>query len=130
MPRKNPLTSIEAYEKICREGARETVYLKIINALKVIGDGTSWEISAQAGIKPDKVWKRQSELVSLGIIFDTGLRRNSPDGNKAMVYSLFQNKEKYSHVKPPERFNNEEIKAADNASALIAGTKKQQLIQI
>jgi len=124
MPRTQSDTSRLSFEKIMAPGARDNHYRKIIAALQVIGDGTSWEISAQANIKPDQVWKRQHELVDAGIIFDTGLRRNSPDNNPAMVYSLVSNKEKYKDVPKPERVSKSDTTAADFANMLIAKNSK------
>jgi len=122
-------TSKLSYEKIMQPGARESHYRKILTALNKIKDGTSWEIADATEqppelnikkLKPDQVWKRISELIDDDVIFDTGIRRNSPDGNPAMVYALSSRRGEYAHIKPPERI--EKTTAADFASLLINST--------
>ena len=85
-------TSRFAYEKIMAVGAKDSTNKKIILALEWIMDGTNYEIAKQANLKPEKVWKRTgiSELSNPvdGALFDTGLRRPSPDGNPSIVYAL------------------------------------------
>lgn len=139
-------TSKLSYEKIMQPGARESHYRKILTALNKINDGTSWEIADATGyppeikrgeesilitikkLKPDQVWKRISELVDADIIFDTGLRRDSPDGNKAMVYALSSRREMYADVPKPERI--EKTTVADYASLLVNSTAAgKRLIQ-
>lgn len=124
-----PDTSKLSYEKIMQPGALETHYWKILKALVNIKDGTSWEIAdatealIKIGLKKmkaDQVWKRIPELIEADIVFDTGLRRPSPDGNKAMVYALSSRKEEYAHIQKPER--QEKTTATDFASKLIASS--------
>lgn len=124
-----PDTSKLSYEKIMQPGARETHYWKILKTIENIKDGTSYEIAdATEGLikiglkkmKPDQVWKRIPELIEADIVFDTGLRRPSPDGNKAMVYALSSRKDDYAHIQKPERI--EKTTAADFANGLIAST--------
>ncbi len=122
-------TSKLSYEKIMQPGARENHYRKILTALDKIGDGTSWEIAEATEqppelnikkLKPDQVWKRISELIDDDVIFDTGIRRNSPDGNPAMVYALSSRREEYAHIEKPERI--EKTTTADFANGLFAAT--------
>ncbi len=122
-------TSKLSYEKIMQPGARESHYKKILTALLKIKDGTSWEIAdateapPETGIKkmkPDQVWKRIPEVIEADIVFDTGLRRNSPDGNKAMVYALSSRREEYAHIQKPER--QEKTTATDFANAIFASS--------
>lgn len=68
--RKNPDTSIAAYRKLDPLRLAKT-YLQIVESLKVIGEGNFEAIAEQAGVKPEKVWKRLSELVRSGIIYRT-----------------------------------------------------------
>lgn len=95
MARSQPYTSKLAYEKIMQPGVKEGMYKKIITSLQAIGEGTSWDIAEHLGVKPDKCWKRNSELKQAGIIIDTGKTKLTPDGNDATVYALFTEKEKY-----------------------------------
>lgn len=129
MPRNQPDTSRLSYEKIMAPGAREGHYRLIIQALKVIVDGTSYEIASQSRLKADKVWKRCAELRKDDVIFDTGIRRLTPDGNKAMVYALSMNKPDYAHIPKPESYKPSDTSAADIACSIIAKTKSQKLIQ-
>lgn len=122
-------TSRLSYEKIMQPRARENHYWKILTALNKIKDGTSWEIADATEappelnikkLKPDQVWKRISELVDCDVIFDTGIRRDSPDGNKAMVYALSSRREEYAHITKPERI--ESTTTADYANAIFASS--------
>ena len=126
MQRNNqPETSILSYEKIMQPNVREGMYKKIILALEWIMDGTAWEIAAQCRCKPDKVWKRLSELRKDDcVIFDTGIRRLSPDGNEAMVYALSSRKEEYAHIPKPER--QQKVTAVDYANAIIQISENQR----
>jgi len=124
MPRTQSDTSRLSFEKIMQPGVRETHYKKILVALAVIGNGTSWEIGDKAGMKPDQVWKRIPELIRSEILFDTGLRRNSPDGNKSMVYGFVKDKEKYADIVKPERVSKSDTTAADFANMIIAKNSK------
>jgi len=124
-------TSRFAYEVIMRPGARESVWKKIIECLEKIKDGTNYEIAAAMNVKPEKVWKRtgHSELSCPdGAIFDTGLRRNSPEGNPSIVYALSSRRMEYTDVPKPERI--ETTTTADYASLLINSTAAgKRLIQ-
>lgn len=84
-------------------GAREGMYKKIITTLEKIGEGTSWDIAKALDEKPDRVWKRQSELKLAGIVIDTGKLGLSPDNNPAIIYALFTQKEKYKDIPKPEK---------------------------
>jgi len=126
-------TSRFAYEIIMRPGARESIWRKIVECLeKKLKDGTNYEIAEELNLKPEKIWKRTgpNELSCPvhGAIFDTGLRRNSPDGNQSIVYALSSRREEYAHVKKPERI--EKTTAADFASMLFNSTAQgKKLIQ-
>lgn len=127
MARKVSDTSRLAYETILK--GRDNHYKKIILALEWIMDGTAWQIATQARLKPDQVWKRLSELVASDIIFDTGIRRNSPDGNKAMVYAMTNRRSEYANVPQPEKYTPKDTTASDIACAIIAKTKQGRLVQ-
>lgn len=118
-------TSRFAYDVIMRPGARENVWKKIIECLeKKIKDGTNYEIAEALNMKPEKIWKRTgpSELSCPvhGAIFDTGIRRNSPDGNQAIVYALSSRRNEYVHVVKPERIAT--TTTADYANAIFAAS--------
>lgn len=124
-------TSKFAYDVIMRPGARESVWKKIIECLERIKDGTNYEIAEALCMKPEKIWKRtgHSELSCPdGAIFDTGLRRNSPEGNPAIVYALSSRRMEYADVPKPERI--EKTTVADYASLLVNSTAAgKKLIQ-
>lgn len=68
---------------------KENHYEKILSALeKLRVGGTQEEIAAVAGLRPDQVWKRQSELQREGKIFDTGLMRKLKSGVPGIVWNL------------------------------------------
>ena len=117
-------TSRFAYDVIMRPGARESIWKKIIECLEKIKDGTNYEIAEALGMKPEKIWKRtgHSELSCPvnGAIFDTGIRRSSPDGNQAIVYALSSRRSEYAHIKKPERI--ESTTTADYANAIFASS--------
>lgn len=127
MPKTQSDTSRFAYDVIMRPGARESVWKKIIECLEKIKDGTNYEIAEALNLKPEKVWKRtgHSELSCPvhGAIFDTGLRRNSPDGNPSIVYALSSNRDKYPIVKEVHYMEGK-TNAADFANMIIAKNSK------
>ncbi len=131
--RKQSDTSRFAYDKIMNGGSRETTWKRIIICLQKIGDGTNYEIAQHLNINPEKVWKRTgpNELSCPvnGAIFDTGLRRSSPDGNPAIVYALSSDKDKYAGVTKEKHYMEGITTAGDHVSRLIATTKKQKAIQ-
>jgi len=129
MPRTQSDTSRFAYEVIMQPGARESMWKKIIVALEKIKDGTNYELAEAIGVKPEKVWKRTgiNELSCPinGAIFDTGLRRNSPEGNPSIVYALSSRKQDYKDVVKPERIEKNTTSAVDYANLIIAATGKR-----
>ena len=129
MPRKVSDTSRLAYETIMK--GRDNHYKKIILALEWLVEGNNWDIAKQARMKPEQVWKRTGELCKpdengVCCLIDTGKRNLNPDGNKAIIYGLYENRANY---KPPEKYTTDTTSAADFANMIIAGTKQQKLIQ-
>lgn len=62
---------------------------KILAALgKLRVGGTHEEIAEAAGMRPDQVWKRLSELYHDSKIFDTGLLRRLKSGVHGTVWQL------------------------------------------
>lgn len=82
-----PETSKEAYRKLDPARVAGT-YLKIINALKVITEGNYEAIALAAGIAPEKVWKRLSELQRSEIIYKPGNTVVTKNGSNSYVYRL------------------------------------------
>ncbi len=123
--RKNPETSLEAYQRIMHPGVRETTYKKIIQALKVIGEGNYEKIAAAAFEKESRIWKRLGELRNMGVIIDTGKRTLTKDNNNSMVYALFSDADKYADIPKPEGIKKDTTTAADYANMIIAKAGKK-----
>ena len=89
--KKLPETSLEAYRKLDPLRLTKT-YLQIQEALKVIKEGNFEMIANQIGIKPEKVWKRLSELENSGIIYKPGHKIPTSTGSNAYIYKLSSKK--------------------------------------
>ncbi len=61
--------------------------LAALNAL-ALGDATDFELEARTGIKQTSVGKRRGELVRMGYVENTGLRRLTPSGSTSIVWGL------------------------------------------
>jgi len=80
-------TSIDAHNSI--KPAKAYYHAKVLEGLnKLRVGGTFFEISQSAGIKPEQAWKRISELVKDGKIFDTGITRRLPSGRNGTVWQI------------------------------------------
>lgn len=85
--RKHVATSKEAYESI--KDSRQIMYDKIIlGMVRLANGGTFEEIAMVSGIKPEQCWKRLSEMVEKGILYNTGEVRKTSSGRSAMVRQL------------------------------------------
>jgi DNA-binding Lrp family transcriptional regulator len=80
-------TSKEAFKKLDPLRVAGT-YFKIIDALKIIKEGNFEQIALQADLKPEKVWKRLSELERSEIIYKPGLKVPTKNGANSYVYRL------------------------------------------
>jgi len=80
-------TSLEAYHSLPDQ---KTVYSKIIKAMKRMkgNQGNFQQIAKVAGLYPDQVWKRLSELERMKIVENTGETSLTSSGRKAMVRRL------------------------------------------
>jgi hypothetical protein len=80
-------TSRDAHNSI--KEAKSFYHQKIISGLELLKVGGNYEeISRAAGIKPDQAWKRISELVAAGRVFDTGITRKLSSNRKGTVWQL------------------------------------------
>lgn len=78
---------------------------RIMDALRIMKvGGTQEEIAEVAGMRPDQVWKRLSELSDDGKIFDTGITRKLKSGVSGIVWQATNTN--------PEQFANDVIKEA------------------
>lgn len=85
--RKNPQTSFDAHDSI--KDSKSYYYKKIIEGLTKLQVGGHFEEIAEAsGVKPSQVWKRLSEMIDMGILFNTGVTRKTSSGRQAMVRQL------------------------------------------
>ena len=80
-------TSSAAHESI--KGSKQVMYDKITVGLVKLGIGGQFEeIAFASGLKPEQVWKRLGEMVTMGIVYNTGLTRITSSGRSAMVRQL------------------------------------------
>ena len=93
--RKQPITSILAHDSV--KDAKAAMYVKIIAGMNKLRVGGNFEEIAKAsGLQPAQAWKRISELVEMGICFNTGITHKTSSGRSAMVRQLTD----LSHIKP------------------------------
>jgi hypothetical protein len=85
--RKHCETSAEAYASLKPEAVR-AIYRKIIEALKVLGQGSSQQISAYLTLDDEVVRKRLSELGKMGIIYKPGHKVPTKKNCSAYVWQL------------------------------------------
>lgn len=78
--------SIDAHQSI--KPSKETLYIKIKTALKVIEKGTFREIAKQANLQDMQVWKRLSEMERMNIISNVSDKRCAVSGRKCSVWIL------------------------------------------
>jgi hypothetical protein len=89
MGRCNPVeTSREAFASLKPCEIKET-YDGILNALSIIKEGTFEDIAKAMKCKPDKIWKRLSELhEKYGLIFRPGNKRVLKSGRPGFTWRL------------------------------------------
>ena len=85
--RKHISTSADAYNSL-KPGQLAAIYRKIIEALKVLGQGSSQQISAHLTLDDDVVRKRLSELGKMGIIYKPGHKVPTKKGRDSYVWQL------------------------------------------
>ena len=78
--------SIDAHESI--KPSKESLYIKIKTALKVIEKGTFREIAKQANLQDMQVWKRLSEMERMNIISNVSDKICAVSGRKVSVWIL------------------------------------------
>lgn len=85
--RTNPSTSTDAYKSLQPDQIR-AMYVKIVEALKVIGPSTYEQLAAYMNEKPERVWKRLSEAGRLNLIHRPGERRVMASGRQGFVWAV------------------------------------------
>ena len=78
--------SIAAHQSI--KLSKESLYIKIKTALKVIEKGTFREIAKQANLQDMQVWKRLSEMERMNIISNVSDKRCEISGRSCSVWTL------------------------------------------
>lgn len=85
--RNNPSTSNDAYKSLQPDQVR-AMYVKIVEALKIIGPSTYEELAKHMKEKPERIWKRLSEAGSLNLIHRPGERRVMASGRQGFVWAV------------------------------------------
>jgi hypothetical protein len=81
---QDPDTSRKAGESASRRGPSQR--RRVWEALKKLGGATDYEISMEVGILRSSAAKRRQELVDLGHVVETPMRRKTDTGTEAIVW--------------------------------------------
>ena len=91
--RKQPQTSIDAHNSVKPD--KEALHAQIIVGMKALRvGGTFEEIASASNLQPAQVWKRLSEMIEAGTVFNTGITHPTSSGRQAMVRQLTELKQK------------------------------------
>lgn len=85
--RKNPPTSTEAYKSIDPSTIRK-MYKDILGTLNIIETGTYEDIASFLEEKPERIWRRLSEMGEMGLIHRPGDRKLMSSGRYGMVWKI------------------------------------------
>jgi len=85
---KKQTTSRIAHNSV--KAHKASVYKKIMSGMKRLKKGGTFEEIARASrLEPAQVWKRLSEMVDMGMIYNTGETRLTSSGRQAMVRKIY-----------------------------------------
>jgi hypothetical protein len=87
--RNVPQTSKDALASLKAEEIRE-MYRRILEALRLIKEGHMEDIAAACKVKPEKVWKRLSEMKRMGLIYRPGNRKVLTSGCTGYTWRLVE----------------------------------------
>ena len=87
---KIPKTSLEAYRSITNEQLAKD-YQRVIDALKVLGEGCINSIAMFMKVDDNKISRRTKEMVLKGILYKTGKRMQTKSGRWADTLGLTEN---------------------------------------
>lgn len=88
MTKKNvPQTSKDAHANLRQEEIRE-MYKRILEALRLIKEGSMEDIATCCKVKPEKVWKRLSEMANMDLIYRPGNRKVLASGCTGYTWRL------------------------------------------
>ena len=85
--KKVAITSKMAYDSITQDQL-QPMYKKIIAALTELGPSTYEELSIHLKEKPDRIWKRLSEVGKMDLIHRTGDIRKLSSGRFGMIWAV------------------------------------------
>lgn len=85
--RNNPQTSKDAHDSLKQEDIRE-MYRRILEALRLIKEGTWYDLSIAMKEKPERIWKRLSELREMGLIYRPMTRKLLPSGRTGFTWRI------------------------------------------
>ena len=84
---KMPETSREAYHSLNPANILE-VHHRIMDALRILGNGTFEDIARQAKLEPQRVWRRLSELLKVDIVYRPGTKKPLRSGRNGFIWAL------------------------------------------
>lgn len=88
MSKRNvPQTSKDAHASLKQTEIRE-MYKRILEALRLIKEGHMEDIAAACKVKPEKVWKRLSEMNEMGLIYRPGNRKKLSSGCSGYTWRI------------------------------------------
>jgi hypothetical protein len=82
-----PQTSKDAYASLDPSKLRE-IYKRILYALSQLGEATTEECAAYLKVDHVKLWKRYSELHTMGLIYRPGTKKLLKSGRSGFCWSL------------------------------------------
>ena len=82
-----PETSKSAYQSLEPDKIR-LMYQRIISALEVLGDSSYEEIATHLGEKPERIWRRLSEMLHEKLIHRPGTRKVMASGRTGFAWRL------------------------------------------
>jgi DNA-binding Lrp family transcriptional regulator len=82
-----PPTSREAFHSLDPEKINE-IHKRILEGLKLLQTGTYEDLAKVLKLKPERVWRRLSELHRAGMIYRTGDRKILSSGRAGFVWAI------------------------------------------
>ncbi len=114
--RQNPTTSIDAYKSLNPESVRE-IYMKILNALKVLGSANTEKIADFLGIDHAKVHRRTKEMEGLEMIWRPGAKTLTKSGRQSFLWTIRGDNQ--PKIETPIAYKKEDKTSTDFANNII-----------
>lgn len=83
---RQPKTSLEAYKSLDPEKLNK-IHKDIVTAVNALGKAHFEQIASYLGVKPERIWKRMSEVRLLGLIHLTDSKEMTSSGRMAFQYA-------------------------------------------